>query len=42
MRAWHLLGFDLNYRLPLMYGCPEAFGATAFPMNPANARIVNT
>ena len=31
-----------NYRFPLMYGTPDAFGAVAFPINPANAKIVNT
>ena len=34
--------FHIFYRLPLMYGWPDAFGATALPMNPANARIVST
>ena len=30
------------YRFPLIYGWPDAFGAVAFPIKPASARIVNT
>lgn len=37
------IGFlEYAYLLPLIYGLPDAFGASARPMKPANATIVNT
>ncbi len=32
----------LYYLEPFSYGLPIAFGASAFPTNPANANIVST
>ena len=31
-----------TYLFPLMYGCPDAFGASARPMKPVSAMIVRT
>ena len=34
--------FEYAYRFPFIYGLPEALGASARPMNPAKAIMVNT
>ena len=41
-RSAHKADRLITYLFPLIYGWPEAFGASARPMKPVNAMIVST